>query len=461
MPRPPQPDFATRSGPGPQRDRRPDRDAKPWPGSPYGDLLDSARTDRPRPRPEDRFQDRARANQLGELTRGETAKRIDLDRQYHMHQQGDVARRMNLHGHMPDGHLSSPNSVMLDRGPHGHPGHDPGHVHFGYYGQIDPHYVDRCFRHRYCGPGYFPAETWYPYWGPWVDWSWRYRCPLTWDPRPMWCRPIVYLPCAEWVYYPEPAWTPLAVEPCGTWIDVARPPLTDRPDLELLAVRFVDPGHPEEHLGPRYRVWFRNNSSQPVVTPLDVMLMASNDGRLVAGLPQAGVRVTSIEAGDTQAVDIRLPVEVSTQGRNALGQAIPFQTLHVLVDANRAVDDPNQANNGAAIARDQILPIDPATFESRPDRQTVGGEVVLAGEGYGPGPGKVLLVVAGQEMDAEILGWYDLGIRARLPQLGMNVPIDAELIVVRGDGAAANPIRITIEPQPSSGPELLPPPPGS
>ena len=66
-------------------------------------------------------------------------------------------------------------------------------------------------------------------------------------------------------------------------------------DLQLVAVRFVDPGHPQEKLGPRYRVWFRNNGDRPIVQPFDVMLFAGNDQRLTAGLPQAGVRVTSID----------------------------------------------------------------------------------------------------------------------------------------------------------------------
>ena len=53
--------------------------------------------------------------------------------------------------------------------------------------------------------------------------------------------------------------------------------------------------------------------------PFNVMLFAGNDDRLAANLPQAGVRVTAIEAGDTQSVDIRLPVEVYTMGRDAQG----------------------------------------------------------------------------------------------------------------------------------------------
>ncbi len=97
-------------------------------------------------------------------------------------------------------------------------------------------------------------------------------------------------------------------------------------DLELLAVRFVDPGHPEENLGPRYRVWVRNNSRQPVSQAFNVVLMAGKSAKPTAGLPQAGVRVTSIQSGDVQSVDIRLPAEVLAMGRDASGKAAPFST---------------------------------------------------------------------------------------------------------------------------------------
>ena len=69
-------------------------------------------------------------------------------------------------------------------------------------------------------------------------------------------------------------------------------------DLQLVAVRFVDPGHPEEKLGPRYRVWFRNNGSQPIAQPFNVMLFAGNDERLAEGMAQAGVRVTAMEPAE-------------------------------------------------------------------------------------------------------------------------------------------------------------------
>lgn len=228
-------------------------------------------------------------------------------------------------------------------------------------------------------------------------------------------------------------------------------------DLQLLAVRFVDPGHPEEQLGPRYRVWLRNNSNQPVTQPFNVTLVASSETRPRPGSPQAGVRVMSIEASDTQAVDIRLPFEANQLGRNAAGQAVPFSTLHVLIDANREILEVNRDNNGVSLARAEILPVDPAAFEADPTTVQGGSDVVLAGEGFGPEPGSVIVQIGTQEIEGEILGWYDLGVRVRLPNLLMAGPAKADLIVIRGDGAAANPLQITINPG-VAGPAAVVPP---
>ncbi|MFH1918424.1 MAG: hypothetical protein ABIP48_00860, partial [Planctomycetota bacterium] len=120
----------------------------------------------------------------------------------------------------------------------------------------------------------------------------------------------------------------------------------------------------------------------------------------------------------------------------------------------------SEINNGATLTPEEVLPVDPAAFELEPSTAAAGGEVVLAGEGFGPEPGKVLLHLGGIEMEAEILGWYDLGVRLVLPALPLAGPTEAELIVIRGDGAAANPLEITITPaERDTGPLVAPPPP--
>jgi hypothetical protein len=366
------------------------------------------------------FQERLKSGNLNQLTAGKTAKNLKLAEQYRLYQTGDVARRLALE----------------KRGNH-------PTIH----GVVSPIYERQCVRYHYWGPSFFAGVCWYPRWNPWVEWSWRHHCNPYWDPRPFWCRPVVYVACPTWTYWNTPAWAPLPVVACGTWVDL-RPVVSSATaaDLQLVAVRFVDPGHPEEKLGPRYRVWFRNNSSQPIAQPFNVMLFAGNDRRLAAGMLQAGVRVTGIDGGDMQSVDIRLPVEVYAMRRDARGNPVPFSVLQVLVDANREVAETTMANNGACLVPADILPVDPASFELQPTAAKPGEEILLAGEGYGPQPGRVLVQVNGREMDGEILGWYDLGVQWTMPKLALAGPVEADVVVIRGDGAAANPVKVTLTP---------------
>jgi hypothetical protein len=367
------------------------------------------------------FQERLKAGDLNRLTTGEAAKKLKLAEQYRMYQKGDVARQLGLQ----------------KRGVHP----------VMYRGVVSPMYQQQCMKYHYWGPAFFAGVCWYPRWNPWVQWSWYHHCRPYWDPRPIWCRPVFYRPCPVWVYWNTPAWRPLPVVACGTWVDL-RPveiPAADS-DLQLVAVRFVDSGHPEEKLGPRYRVWYRNNGSQPITQPFNVMLFAGNGERLAADMPQAGVRVTGIDAGDIQSVDIRLPVEVYAMQRDTQGNAAPFGVLQVLVDANREVAETTYANNGSRLTPAEILPVDPASFELQPKAAKPGEEILLAGEGLGPQPGRVLVQINGQEMDGEIFGWYDLGVRWTVPKLALAAPVEADVVVIRGDGAAANPVKITLTP---------------
>ena len=168
--------------------------------------------------------------------------------------------------------------------------------------------------------------------------------------------------------------------------------------------------------------------------------------RLTAETPQAGVRIAALPAGGAQSVDVRLPVEVYAMNRDAQGRPAPFNVLHVLVDANREVPEATRVNNGARLTPAQILPVDPAAFEVDPVAARPGTEVVLAGEGFGPEPGQLLIHAAGQEFQGEILGWYDLGVRWSVPKLLLVNPVEANVVVVRGDGPAANPLKVTISP---------------
>lgn len=358
-----------------------------------------------------------------------------MEQQYRHHNVGDVTRRLGLHQRLPDygGWRSHHHSGRLNSG-----------------------YLKYHFGHGYCGPSWYPNRVWWPHWTDWVQWSWWDRCSWGYDPRPVLCRPIVYQSCAPLVVYDYPNWEPLYAADSGTWVDVppvAAPQLSH--DVQLLAVRFVDAGHPEQKLGPRFRVWVRNNGEQDLEMPFDVTVIGANDDQLVDGLPQAGVRVESMLAGETQSVDIRLPWEVYDMGADAQGNPAPFGTLHVIVDGHRELEETSEANNGIMLDRSEILPVDPAAFSTDVDTVVAGGEVSIAGEGFGPEPGQVLVYIQGLELEAEIQGWYDLGVRVKVPSLPLSDAGEAELVVVRGDSVASNPLPLTLAPV---GTELLPPP---
>jgi hypothetical protein len=326
--------------------------------------------------------------------------------------------------------------------------HDHGgwrsHRHWG---PVDRHFAHRHFGHCYPGPRLYPSRCWFPRWSSWVSWSWWDYCHPYYDPRPTYCRPILYDPCPRLTIYTCPTWQPLPVVACGTWVDAPKlnlPP--QQTDLQLLAVRFVDPGHPEQQLGPRYRVWIRNAGWQGINTPFNVMLLASSGEEFDESSPQAGVRVETIMADTTQTVDIRLPYSVYELGRDDDGKPAPFATLHVWVDSHGEVSEVSEENNGAVLARADVLPVDPTAFSADVETGVAGETISIAGEGFGPEPGRVLVYVKDLALDAEILGWYDLGVHVRLPKLLFAETSDMELIVVRGDGAASNPLKLPLAP---------------
>ena len=408
-----------------------------------------------------RFSERLHDGSLDRV-KGPTAERMRFDKQFEARSKGDIARRLETSHHVHGRHSSGKRpsgdvhaSIATSRYTSHHGGKPrPQHYHAKYphwyrhyHGHVSPRFMLSVVTHRYPGYHWYAGPVWYPRWNPWVVWSWNFRSHPYYDPRPIWCRPVVYSYCPTWIWWQPPVWQPLPVVSAGTWVDVEPivVPATQY-DLQLLAVRMVDPGHPQEELGPRYRVWFRNNSIQPVTTPFSVVLLAGNDEVLAESLPQAGVEVTAVEAGDTQSVDIRLPYGVMTMNRDEEGQPAPFSALHVLINAHRSFAETNMENNGATLGAADVLLVDPTLFAADPGSAAPGAEVVLAGEGLGPVPGQVLVYVAGQELEGEILGWYDLGVQFQLPKVALAAPTQAEAIVVRSDGAASNPLPVTITP---------------
>ena len=176
------------------------------------------------------------------------------------------------------------------------------------------------------------------------------------------------------------------------------------------------------------------------------MLLASNTREASGNIPQAGVEIDNIEAGAIRTVDIRLPFEASTLARDSKDRAVPFRFLHVLVDSHQDVDESFEENNGIVLARGDVLPVDPASFSTNVTSAAPGSMVNVAGEGFGPEPGEVIVHINGLELQAEIYGWYDLGVHIKLPALPVATETQAEIVVVRGDGAVSNPVQVLIVP---------------
>lgn len=352
-------------------------------------------------------------------------KNLLIDTQFALYRKGDVARQLNLNINLINagGWRARPVGPVFNR------------------------YTNFAYSAWYPGPAWCPHYCWTPHWSPWVSWSFWNWCVPVYDPRPFICRPIIYDPCPPVVVYEYPVWQPLQVVTCGTWIDVPPVVIDTGFDLELLAVRFVDPGHQEQNLGPRYRVWVRNNSPAAIGAPFNVTLVAANGPQLLGELPQAGATIPNLDPNSVMPIDIRLPLVANRLGRQADGTIVPFSHLHVMVDSHRDLAENNEANNGTIIDRTAIYPVDPAGFSTDVTAAAAGAMVSLAGEGFGPEPGQLLVTVNGQTQQAEIHGWYDLGINFKMPDFNLSQAADAQLIVVRGDSAVSNPVELDVAPQ--------------
>jgi hypothetical protein len=156
-----------------------------------------------------------------------------------------------------------------------------------------------------------------------------------------------FKPCPWWYCWNYPCWCPLYTCSCGYWYDVPVVVIEEGLDLQLLAVRTIDSGDMQN--GPAFRVWVRNNSRVAIEHPFNVLLLAARDEKPTQDLPQAGVRIENIQPGQVLPIDIRMPVTANQPG-------LPM--LHVLVDSHREIPEVDKTNNGAILARAEILPVE-------------------------------------------------------------------------------------------------------
>src|SRR6185369_1320417 len=157
-----------------------------------------------------------------------------------------------------------------------------------------------------------------------------------------------------------------------------------------------------------------------------------------------GVKVPSMQPGQVLTVDIRLPFEANSLAKDDEGNPAPFTSLHVLVDSQRQVAETNETNNGAVIPRGEVLPVDPAVFKADSESAAPGSVINVAGEGLGPEAGQIWVTVGETKVPAEIEGWYDLGVRVKLPALALAEAAEAKLEVTRGDGAISNELTLKL-----------------
>jgi hypothetical protein len=175
--------------------------------------------------------------------------------------------------------------------------------------------------------------------------------------------------CSFWYCWHYPTWSPLYSCGCGYYYDV---PVVEIPvglDLQLLAVRIVDSGDPENQQGPAVRVWFRNNSAVAIEHPFNVIAVAARDVQATPDLPQAGVRIDRIDASQTLSVDIRLPIQANDPA---------FPMLHVVVDSHREILEVNEANNGLVINRGEVLPLEASELQGPASAVAAGQAAPIA-----------------------------------------------------------------------------------
>ncbi len=125
-------------------------------------------------------------------------------------------------------------------------------------------------------------------------------------------------------------------------------------DLELVGLQLVDNGNVEEQIGPRYRTWVRNNGSTAIHTEFKIAILAADGEQPKPESPNVTGRMSSIEAGQTIAIDLRLPLAALVMGRDAQGNPAPFSKLFVWIDSAQEILESSETNNATMMARGEI-----------------------------------------------------------------------------------------------------------
>lgn len=223
--------------------------------------------------------------------------------------------------------------------------------------------------------------------------------------------------------------------------------------LELIDIRLVDLGNPSASQGPRFRVVLKNVTPFALQRPFEVLLTAGISDDFSPSLPTAVEGVAEMAPGATVGVDLRLPVEAMAMTYPGRAETAPLSMLFVSVGGPKDAQGTSSVTTMAVLPLIQVRTVDLAIAPPTTPTVDVGAPVELQGEGFGNEAGKVLLNVDGQELNIEVLGWSELGIAVRMPDLALTGPTPVPLLVTRADGQTAAPLPLTaVPPAPTAEP---------
>ncbi len=151
--------------------------------------------------------------------------------------------------------------------------------------------------------------------------------------------------------------TTTVVQPVYTQVTPAAvvQPTVQAIDLELVEVRQLDRGDLASGQRPAFRVTVRNKTGEVVPVPFTVALAASIGRVPAADSAFAASRVNGLQAGQSLAVDVRLPATAFKLGVNADGQPVAYTWLTAVVDSHMEVEQADRQNDLATMNRSEVV----------------------------------------------------------------------------------------------------------
>ncbi len=138
------------------------------------------------------------------------------------------------------------------------------------------------------------------------------------------------------------------------------PGSADSMDIELTEVRLVAAGNVEQKVGPRFRLYCRNNGS--VEAPkFHVSVLVDVGKELTETAHMVTIESVGMMPGKSQTIDVQLPVEVLKMTTENDPWARPFETFAAIIDSDDSLTETNEDNNVLLLARDAIKSVKTAS----------------------------------------------------------------------------------------------------